>query len=62
MLTYPYYAYVSLLYRGVAKYTWKEFKLIILDITENNKEVLLTREQHYLDLFKPSLRDSPLYF
>jgi len=47
------YTYVSLLYRGVAKYTWSGFKLVILELTENNKEVLLVREQYYLDLFKP---------
>lgn len=41
------------MYRGISKHEWEGFKLIILEITENNKEVLLAREQHYLDLFKP---------
>jgi hypothetical protein len=40
------------LYKGISKHEWEGFKLVILEITENNKEVLLAREQHYLDLFK----------
>jgi group I intron endonuclease len=47
------YTYRSLLYKGVVKYKWKGFKLIILETVENNKEILLTREQFYLDQFKP---------
>ncbi len=47
------YAYVSLLYRGIAKYHWHGFKLIILELTNNDKDILLAREQYYLDLFKP---------
>jgi group I intron endonuclease len=47
------YTYIFLLYRGISKHEWEGFKLIILEITENNKEILLAREQHYLDLFKP---------
>lgn len=47
------YTYRSLLYKGVVKHKWEGFKLIILETVENNKEILLTRKQYYLDLFKP---------
>jgi NADH-ubiquinone oxidoreductase chain 4 len=47
------YTYVSLLYRGIEKYSWNGFKLVIIEFTTNNKKVLLEKEQFYLDLFKP---------
>jgi len=37
------YTYRSLLYKGVVKYRWEGFKLIILETVENTKEMLLTR-------------------
>jgi hypothetical protein len=47
------YTYNSLLYRAIQKYSWNSFKLIILEFTSYIKEDILSREQFYLDLYRP---------
>jgi hypothetical protein len=47
------YTYVSLLYRSVQKNSWDSFKLVILEFTSNVKDNIITREQYYLDLYRP---------
>lgn len=47
------YTHISLLYRAVQKYSWDRFKLVILEFTNNTTGVVFSREQFYLDFYRP---------
>lgn len=49
----PNYANISLLYRAVQKYSWDKFKLVLLVYTKTSKEEILSKEQYYLNLYRP---------
>ena len=43
----------SLIYRAILKYGYINFTLEILEYCETNKDMLLQKEQYYMDTLKP---------